>query len=320
MKVIVTTYPYNSENIEVKAALDELRSTYGIEIKFNHCRRKYTKQEHLEVLQDEKPDIIIAGTESYDAEQLDVCDNLKMISRVGIGLDSVNLEECKRRGIVVTNTPDAPTNAVAELTLSQILSLLRLNHTVDAELRTGNWTRFIGREIGNCCVGVVGNGRIGSSVIEKIQAFSPREIMYVDTDTTKQTHPAHTWSTKQQILQRCDIITLHIPLNKDNKNYIGQRELSLLKEDVVLINTSRGSIINEEELYWFLKNNPLASAAIDVFEKEPYEGKLLELSNILLSPHLGSCTQNSRLLMESRSALAVLNYLQGATLLSEVVA
>tara|TARA_Y100000310_G_scaffold109405_1_gene107866 strand:+ start:14591 stop:15550 length:960 start_codon:yes stop_codon:yes gene_type:complete len=319
MKILVTTYPYNSDNFEVSVLLNKIRAAHGATIKFNNKFRKYSEEELLCVLEKEEPHIIIAGTEKYDVAQLDLCRHLKMISRVGIGLDSVNLEECRKRGIIVTHTPDAPTNAVAELTIAQMISLLRRAWTVDSEMRSGNWSRFVGREITNCSVGIIGVGRIGSAVIRKLESLRPKKILYTDTDSSREIFSSHTWSTKDRILEECDIISLHIPLNKDNIDYIGPEELSILKKDTCIINTSRGGVINEEALYMWLLENSNSSAAIDVFEKEPYTGKLLSLPNILLSPHLGSCSRTSRLEMELGAALSVDKYLRSETLLNRVV-
>jgi|10_taG_2_1085330.scaffolds.fasta_scaffold00523_20 D-3-phosphoglycerate dehydrogenase len=319
MKIVITTHPFNYEDPAVAPLLQQLRDACGAEIKFNNKLRKFSSQELLETLSFEEPDIIIAGTERYGAKELDLCKNLKMISRVGIGLDSLDLRECQRRKIVVAYTPDAPSNAVAELTISQILSLLRSTHKVDAEMRAGNWSRIIGRELRNCCVGVIGNGRIGSLVIEKLESFRPKKLLYTDTDLSRKCYPNHFWSTKEQILKECDVISVHIPLNEKNLNYLKEKELSQLKQDVVLINTSRGGIVNEDALFYWLKKNPHASAAIDVFEDEPYNGRLLGLSNVLLSPHLGSCSRDSRLSMEMGATMEVLNFINKRPLHNEVL-
>ena len=319
MKIIVTTYPFDYGHSKASQLINEIGELCAGTIEFNEKYKKYSPQELEVALKEQQPDIIIAGTELYDSQQLGWCPNLKMISRVGIGLDSVNLEECRRRNIVVTNTPDGPSNAVAELAVLQILTALRSTNIVDQHMRKNRWKRIIGREIKNCRVGVIGAGRIGSLVIEKLESFRPKQIMYTDTDNTKKVFEHHTWSSKQQILEQCDVITVHIPLNAQNKDYLGKRELSCLKEDAVLINTSRGSIINESALYEWLKKRPLSKAAVDVFEEEPYVGKLLELPNILVTPHLGSCTKMSREAMATGALQEVLNFLRGAPPMNEAL-
>jgi len=314
--ILVTTYPFGLVGASPVDTLNQLKKL-GYKCHFNDFKRKLTSKEHVEKLRKHDPEIIIAGTERYTSTVLDNCPSLKMISRVGIGLDAIDLDECSTRGIAVENTPDAPTNAVSELTISQMLSLLRRTYVVDSEMRSGNWERFIGREISDCCVGVIGAGRIGTSVISKLQGFRPKKILYTDLDPSRRQRTLYCrpaspiWSTKTQILEECDIITIHIPMNEDNLNYLDLKDFEILKSDAVIINTSRGGIVNESALYDWLREKPSASAAIDVFEKEPYDGKLITLPNILLSPHLGSCSKTSRLQMELGAANNALNFIRG---------
>jgi len=319
VNLIVTTSPFGSSVNTPRELLHKMGKDFGINISYNEKGRKYTREELTKVLIEKDPRFIVAGTEKYDKEQLDLCKNLKMISRVGIGLDSIDLPECHNRNVIVSYTPDAPTNAVAELTISQIFSLLRSTVLADEEMRSGNWKRFIGRELKNCCVGVVGNGRIGASVISKLKSLTPKKVLYTDIDVSRKVFPEYVWATKKQILKECDIITLHIPLNEDNRNYLDEKELSLLKKDAIIINTSRGGVINEKSLYRWLHDNSNASAAIDVFEREPYKGNLLTLSNILLSPHLGSCSQMSRFQMEVGAVKSVDAYLSSNKIINRVM-
>jgi len=309
MKVIVTTYPFACLD---KTPLDLLELN-GITPVLNKVKRKYSKSELIEVLKEEQPEVIIAGTENYTKEILDMIPSLKMISRVGIGLDSVDLEACKERNIIVTYTPDAPSNAVAELTICQMLNMLRRVPEISYGIKTGvnGWNRFIGRDIRDCNVGVVGVGRIGNLVIDKLQGLKPRRIFINDIIETKmhgknRCEPA----TKHQILRKCDIVTIHIPLNDENHNYIGEKELKLMKKEVCIINMSRGGIICEESLYKWLKFNPTSFASVDTFEEEPYKGPLKDLDNAYLTPHLASCTRKSRFDMEMSAAEEVINFIK----------
>ena len=307
--VLITTYPFGTLN---KSPIDILMQIEYLGYKYylNKFKRKLTAKEHIEQLKKYDPEIIIAGTEKYSNDILNNCPSLKLISRVGIGLDSIDLAECNNRNILVTNTPDAPTNAVAELTIGQILSLIRRTWVVNNEVKSGKWSRYIGKELINCRVGVIGVGRIGKSVIEKLKSLQPKEILYTDIDSEKKYFDNHIWASKKQILEECDIITIHIPLNSNNINYIGKKELKLTKADAMIINTSRGGIVNENDLYDWLSSNPGASAAIDVFDKEPYVGNLINLDNILLTPHLGSCSYKSRHDMEVGAAKNALNFIR----------
>jgi len=314
MKIMVTTHPYGSVNIRPREMLNKY------DVHYNDVNRKYKTNELIERIQKHQPDIIIAGTEKYTSEILDLMPNLKIISRVGIGLDSVPLDECQKRGIIVTYTPDAPSNAVAELAIGQMLNMLRRTQLCDKGMRNNEWDRYIGRELRSCEVGIVGCGRIGKLIVDKMQGLKPRRIFVNDIIYSKASNlPRCEYASKAQILSACDIITIHIPYNKENVNYISKNDFSLMKKDVILLNMSRGGIVNEDDLYEFLLNNKDASAAIDVYNEEPYVGDLLKLSNAYLTPHLGSCTEISRFYMEVEAAEAAINFINGKELLNKVI-
>ncbi len=286
----------------------------GAVIVYNPYERKMTQKELEDFLINEQPEIIIAGTETYSNEIIKLCPNLKYISRVGIGVDSIDFDACKHLGIKVGNTPDAPTNAVAELIIGQILILARKINKSDHGVRNKKWVRYIGREVKYCNVGIIGCGRIGSSVLKKIKSFEPNNIFIHDIDESKALSQCDELkniflSSKEQILKECDIISIHIPLNDKNKNFISYSELNIMKKNCIIINSSRGGIINEKHLYEWLKKNQEASAAIDVFDIEPYVGELTSLENVLLTPHLGSCSKESRTDMENESIENVINFL-----------
>lgn len=276
------------------------------DIHYNNKKKKLSNEELLNFINLTNPDIIIAGTEAYNKKILDSSTNLKIISRVGIGLDSVDLEECKRKDIKIENTPDAPSNAVAELTLGQILNAIRRIQDVDLSVRDGRWLRHVGKDLRDCVVGIIGYGRIGYKVASMLKHLC-KDLYVCDIDETKKIE--FNKSDLNFILSNCDIITFHIPFNKGNKNLITSKELSLLKEDCVLINTSRGGIINEMDLYTWLLNHENAIAAVDVFEQEPYSGDLATLRNCYLTPHLGSCTVKSRRDMEVGAVENIIKYL-----------
>lgn len=314
MKIMVTTHPYGSVN----ALPREMLSHY--DVYYNDVDRKYKTEELIERLRKFQPDAIVAGTEKYTPEILDIVPNLKIISRVGIGLDSIPLDECKKRDIVVTYTPDAPSNAVAELAIGQMFNMLRHSQNCDESIRNGKWDRFIGRELRGCEVGIIGCGRIGNLIIDKMQGLKPRRIFVNDIVYEKtQNLPRCEYASKAQILSTCDIITIHIPYNEDNVDYITSEELEFVKNDVILINMSRGGIINEDDLYDFLISHKESCAAVDTYNDEPYKGKLISLKNIYLTPHLGSCTEKSRFDMEVGSAEAVINWIHGKKIQNRVI-
>lgn len=275
---------------------------------YNNNGRKLNSQELLELISITSPEIIIAGTEAYDKGVLDECKNLKVISRVGIGLDSIDLKECESRNIVVENTPDAPTNAVAELTIAQIFNTIRRVQEVDRSIRDKNWFRYVGKDLNRCTVGIIGYGRIGSKVC-KLLSNMCSSIYVNEIDESIQVQQPAVRASLNSIIEKCDIISIHVPLTSATKNLISIREFNKVKDDCVIINTSRGGIINENHLYDWLSKNKNARAAIDVFEQEPYVGKLTELNNCYLTAHLGSCTIKSRLDMEIGSVENIKKYL-----------
>ena len=273
MKIVITTYPFS-------------QIVSNCNVVYNTKKMKYSQSEIRDVISKENPDVIIAGTERYSSVELDMCSNLKLISRVGVGVSSIDLDECKRRNIEIRNTPDAPTNSVVELTLSFILTLIKKLHLQEM------WDKTIGKELNECVIGIVGYGRIGKKVAEKLQVFNPKEILINDIllkDSVK----------LDELYLRCDIISFHTPTLDNIITYL---ELDKMKKDVMLVNTSRGTLFNEDDLYRWLKTNTSASAAIDVFENEPYiNGDLCKLDNVFLTPHIGSYTSNARKKMETEA-------------------
>jgi len=302
LNIMVTTYPFGHNNKKPVELLKEI----DCKVFYNDFKRKYTKGELIRFLLNIQPEIIIAGTEKYDKDTLDNNPNLKMISRVGIGIDGIDLKECKKRGIIVTNTPEAPSNAVAELTVLQILNMLRKIQNVSEDLlRREKWNRYIGRELKNCLVGIIGLGRIGTLVAHKLGSIVTNNKIWLNDIDPKKCFEYGNYMPMplNEILKKCDIITIHIPLQDDiskvnNHNLIGKKELSIMKDNVRLLNLSRGGIINEGELYIWLKKHRKACVALDSFESEPYNDILRTLGNAYLTPHIGSCTIESRLEME----------------------
>lgn len=242
---------------------------------------------------------IVAGVEPLTAQVMDALPKLKCISRVGVGMDSVDLEYAKQKGIAVVNTPDGPTRAVAELTLAMTMSLLRRIPQANANLKQKKWKKEIGNLLFGKKIGVIGLGRIGKIVAELFLGLGNLVIgydLYPDKDWAKQKRVELT--DFETLLKESDIVTLHIPGNKGKSPMIGEKEINLCKNGSFLINIARGGVVDEDALYTALKNNKLAGAAVDVFSKEPYNGPLCELENIVLTPHLGSYAAEGKLQME----------------------
>jgi len=311
MRILVTTDPFGKSDTTPRELLKKYEEK-GFSVRYNEVKRKHTSVEIATLLSSYNPEIIIAGTEKYTSEMLDLDSNLKMISRVGIGLDGIPLEECVKRNIVVANTPDAPSNAVADLTIGYMINSLRKINYMDNLLKKERWERYIGKEISECNIGIIGYGRIGKKVVQRLRGFEPKNIFINDVNHNQLNglNPVEI-SSLDKILKKSDIITLHIPYNERNANFIGKEELNKMKKDALLINTSRGGVVGEKDLTTWLDKNPLAKAAIDTFEEEPYTGILRLYEQTCLTPHAGSCTKRSRYLMEVGAVKNMEEFLKG---------
>ncbi len=313
MKVIITTVPFGVISPRPFDLLKEGVSEFSI----NPFNRKLRPEEVAGVIGD--ADIVIAGTEPITSEVMDLCPNLKSICRVGIGLDSVDLLAARARGIDVSYTPDAPSPAVAELTLGLMIDLLRGISKADRDIRTGTWLRTAGRRLSESCIGIIGCGRIGGQVIEHIRGgFPSARILANDIVDVLNLNNSVEWVSKEQIYRECDIISLHVPLTPETKNLISAEEFQKFKTGALLLNTARGGIVNEHELVNALRNGSLQAAAIDAFEEEPYTGKLRDIGNVVLTCHLGSMTQDCRAQMEIEATEEAVRFHQGAPFINPV--
>jgi D-3-phosphoglycerate dehydrogenase len=245
---------------------------------------------------------------------------LSLIARVGIGLDSVDLIAARRRGIQVSYTPDAPAPAVAELTLGIMLCLLRFVHISNAQMHKGSWQRVFGRRLAEVTVGIIGVGRIGSRVLRRTTAFGTPRLLVNDIlpDHHGNRDLKLEWVTKEQIYAEADIISLHVPLTSLTRNMIRREQLLAMKADAAIINTSRGGIINEHDLYTVMSDGHLSGAAIDVFEREPYAGELGEIERCLLTAHMGSMSVDCRTRMEIEATEEAVRSVMGKPLEHEV--
>ena len=309
-KVLITTVPFGDKNI---LPLDILENA-EIEYLINPLNKKLTENVLAEMVTDF--DVIIAGTERITKKVIDAATNLKMISRVGIGLDNVDLLEAKKQGITVSYTPDAPAPAVAELTIGLMLSLLRSVHVVNTQMHRGEWHRHLGRRIPEVTIGIIGAGRIGGRVLRLLAGFGRPRILVNDTNPNLEVAPELKleWVSKDEIYRHADLISLHVPMTVQTKNMIQREQLMMMKPDAMIINTSRGGIINEYDLAEVLSIGHLNGAAIDVFDQEPYTGKLAQIDRCLLTSHMGSMSIDCRTRMEIESTEETVRFLTGKSL------
>ena len=309
-KVLITTVPFADKNC---LPLDLLKKS-NIEYLINPLNKKLTENELVEMISDF--DVIIAGTELITKKVMDAATNLKMISRVGIGLDSVNLLEAEKRGIVVSYTPDAPAPAVAELTIGLMLTLLRSVQLSNMEMHIGKWHRFFGRRLSKVVIGIIGIGRIGAGVLQHLQGFGSPKILVNDINSDSNLNKKFNieWVDKETIYKQSDIITIHTPLTAQTKNMIRKDQLLSMKNDAIIINTARGGIINEQDLYEVMQAGHLSGAAIDVFDFEPYDGKLREIQRCILTAHMGSMSVDCRTRMEIEATEETVRFLTNQVL------
>ncbi|MCX8169898.1 MAG: hydroxyacid dehydrogenase, partial [Candidatus Methanomethyliaceae archaeon] len=217
--------------------------------------------------------LIVRGRIKVTRDIIENATNLKLIGRVGVGLDNIDVEAAERRGIKVINTPQMSTIAVAELTISLILNLLRGTYRAIESMKKGLWEKksLYGNELFNKTLGIIGFGRIGKAVAERAKAFGMKVIVYdifMDQESLERMKVTRA-SSLEELLRLSDIISLHVPLTKDTKHLINSSTIALMRTGAYIINTSRGEIINTKDLLEALKSGKLAGAALDVFENEP---------------------------------------------------
>jgi D-3-phosphoglycerate dehydrogenase len=287
----------------------DLIKEHGYKVTNNPYGRKLNEDEVIELAKDCIG--IVAGVEALSARVLEALPNLKCISRVGVGMDNVDLDYARQKGIVVVNTPDGPTRGVAELTLAMTLALLRKIPQADAEMKKKQWNKQIGNLIFEKKIGVIGLGRIGRMVAELFRGIgNPVQGYDLFPDEAWAREKGVMLKSFDEIIAEADILTLHIPGKKDKTPVIGYEEIEKMKKGAFLVNLARGGVIDEDALYEALKSKKLAGAAIDVFTKEPYDGPLCDLENVVLTPHLGSYALEGKLQMEIDAVNNLINELK----------
>lgn len=241
---------------------------------------------------------LIAGLEPLTEKVLTSAKSLKVIARVGTGLDSVDLVAAKKLGITVLNTPDAPTQAVAELTLGHILGLLRNIPVADRQIRNGVWKGLMGSLLQTKTVGIVGFGRIGKRVAGLLSAFGAKVIISDELATSTE----YLNVGLNELCAKSDVITLHLPYNDLTHHLINEKQLNLMKKGSYFVNISRGGLVDEDALLAALKSGQIAGAALDCFEHEPYDGELRNFDNVQITAHMGSYARETRDLMEREAS------------------
>jgi len=309
-KALITTVPFGVRN---PLPIEQLE-TAGIDYTINPIGRKLTESELGEMISDF--DVLIAGTEPITEKVMKQANRLKLISRVGVGLDNVDLLAAKDRDIKVSYTPNSPAPAVAELTIGLIFALLRSIHVANSKMHRGEWQRHFGRRIPEVTFGIIGAGRIGGQVLRHLASLGASRVLVNDTNPNMHVAPELKlkWIDKETIYREADVISLHVPLTGQTKNMIRRDQLVKMKNDAMIINTARGGVINEQDLAEVLQSGHLSGAAIDVFNQEPYKGPLSQIERCILTAHMGSMSIDCRARMEIEATEEVIRFLSGQSL------
>ncbi|MDO5760406.1 MAG: NAD(P)-dependent oxidoreductase, partial [Bacteroidota bacterium] len=257
--------------------------------------RKENEESLIERIADN--DIAIVSNIPLRKEVLEKCTNLKLLAIAFTGLDHVDMEYCKERNIEVVNASGYATRAVSELTIGLILDVYRkiseFNHSIRKNEGRNN---FLGGEIYQKTVGIIGMGAIGKQTTLLLKAFGTNVLAYSHSTNLVMEREGVRYVDLKTLLQESDIISLHVPLNKETENLINKDTLQLCKPSAILINTSRGRVVNSEDLAFALNNNLLAGAAVDVYENEPpleENHPLLKAKNCICVPHIAYATKES---------------------------
>lgn len=306
-RVLVTATSFGKVSDRAKRMLEEA----GCELVYNPYGRPFTEAELMEAVRG--IDGIIAGVDPFSEAVLARADRLRVIARRGVGIDGIDLAAATARGIAVTNTPGANSTAVADLVLAVMLAISRSLVPAVTALQEGRWFRPLGREMGGRTLGLLGLGRIGREVARRARGFGMRILAHDPNWPEKEAAELGVERASQaEVLAQADYVSLHLPLTPETEGLIGEAELRSMRPTAYLINTARGELVREEALVRALQEGWIAGAAIDVFRREPPFGSpLLNLPNVLPTPHLASQTEEAVEAMDMGAAENLLAVLAG---------
>ncbi len=309
-KLVIST---SSFDVDDNSSLNHLVNS-GMHIVRNSYKRKLTEDEAIKLLGEDTIGMI-AGIEPLTERVFSSAKNLKVVSRCGAGLDSVELTAAKLHGISVFNTPEAPAQAVAELTMGLMLAALRKICQTDRLLRINGWPRIQGQLFAAQTVGIIGLGHIGKRVARLSEAFDARVIAH-DPHIDPTLHGVESVSL-EELFAKANVISLHVPYTTDTHHLLDAKSFARMKPGSIIINAARGGLIDEAALDEALISGHLGMAALDVFEQEPYHGPLTKNDRMILTSHIGSLAKESRKCMELEAAGNLLKGLINAGLIKD---
>ena len=294
------------------------------EVYINPEDRTLTKEELIENIRD-KDAVITQLSNIVDRDVLANAPKLKVIANYAVGFNNIDIEETTKRGIQVTNTPGVLSDTTAELAWALLFAVTRRVLEGDKYVRDGEWNAFspsllLGQDVTGKTLGIIGAGRIGKAFAKKSIGFDMK-ILYYNRSRDHEFENVYNakYVDKETLLRDADIISLHVPLTVDTKHLLGEKEFNIMKKTAILINTARGPVIDEKALVSALKDREIWGAGLDVFENEPeLEEELKSLDNVVLTPHIGSASTETRTKMAEMAVDNVIRVLNGKDALSPV--
>lgn len=292
-------------------AIQLLRES-GAEIDYNNSGRPLNREELMERIRDVHA-ILSVPADDLGREVLEKAENLRVIAQKATGYDNIDLRTATERGVIVTNTPDAPAEATADLTFGLMIACARKIAMGDRYLREGRdeaWYEdlFMGKDLYGSTLGIVGFGRIGRAVARRAQGFNMRVIHY------SRRRNEEGFVEFEELLESSDFISVHVPLTEETYHMFSEREFERMREDAIFVNTSRGKVVDERALVRALEKGKIGGAALDVFEFEPeVSEELKKMDNVVMTPHIGTASQKAEKEMAKCAAENLLIALKGMT-------
>lgn len=295
----------------------------GYELDINPKDRPLKEKELISSLKKKDYDAVLCLlTDQIDAKIFDSVPTAKIFANYAVGFNNINVDEAKKRGVMITNTPGALTDTVAEHTIALILSLTCRIVEGDTFTRKGKfkgWApmHLLGMDLKGKTLGILGAGRIGSRVAHHVKSGFEMNVIYFDVKRNEEfekEHSAKYFGTADEVLKEADVVSIHVPLLDSTRHLINKERLAMMKKTAYLVNTSRGPVIDEQALVEALKNGTIRGAALDVFENEPKLAKgLAKLENVVITPHIASATEKARDEMAVLAATNIIAFFEGRT-------
>jgi phosphoglycerate dehydrogenase-like enzyme len=314
MKKLLVTLPWNKEDVSQFDGYMRQLEEGGFQVHIDP-RKSLSENELIEALQNVV--VIMYGTGPMSARVIDSAKDLKMISKIGVGLESVDIPAATAHGIAVVNDPMTAAEPVAEFTCALMLAVARRLPENIKLGRSGQWGRTIGRSLYRQTLGIVGFGHIGQALAKIVRGFDMKIIAYDHRHTPEKTEAARRLGVEfvsfDDVAANSDFVSLHIPQTPENENLMNEAVFKKMKPSAILINTARGAMVDEDALYFALKNGVISGAALDVHKKEPFDpaSPLLTLDNCILTTHNGVATKDARNRLIEISTRNILDFMAG---------